>query len=119
MRLAEGDVRRVRTKYGEEIDAVWDDRRYFKPCDDEGTATSDDGLDVVAVMVPEPTPRKSGANIPEWQRNTSALKLRVLPETIAQLDALCGATWTRSDFVAALVDSETSRKKRSKPRAAK
>lgn len=63
-----------------------------------------------------PTPRKSGINIPESQRSTTQLKLRVEPVTITQLDALCGDTWTRSDFVSALIDSETGRKKRRKKR---
>lgn len=64
-------------------------------------------------------PRKSGANIPDSQRHTLKLQLRVQPETMAQLDALCvgvAAPWTRSDFVSALIDSETRRKARRKTR---
>lgn len=63
-----------------------------------------------------PKPRKSGVNIPESQRSTIAIKLRVDALTVEQLDALCGETWTRSDFVSALIDSETNRKARRKPR---
>lgn len=62
--------------------------------------------------------RRSGANIPDSQRHTVKLQLRVEPQIVAMLDALCwqdpAAPWTRSNFVSALVDSETSRRKRRK-----
>lgn len=71
-----------------------------------------------ADQAPAPAPRKSGANIPEAQRSTVQLKLRVSAETVSQLDTLCQAgapeAWTRSDFVSALIDSETSRAARRK-----
>ncbi len=49
-----------------------------------------------------PAPRKSGANIPEAQRSTVQLKLRVPAATVEQLDALCNGE-PRSEFVAALI----------------
>lgn len=65
-----------------------------------------------------PAPRKSGANIPESQRSTVQLKLRVPESIVAQLETLCStdpaAPWSRSDFVCALIDSETNRRKRRK-----
>ncbi len=65
-------------------------------------------------MVAKKKPRKSGANIPEAQRHTMKLQLRVPPETVKQIDALRenftretqASGWTRSDIVKALVDSE-------------
>lgn len=66
-----------------------------------------------------PRPRKSGVNIPEAQRSTVQLKLRVPKSIVDMLDALCAdpaAPWTRSDFVSALVDSETNRRVRRKVR---
>ncbi|HEY3256261.1 MAG TPA: hypothetical protein VGJ91_20020 [Polyangiaceae bacterium] len=60
-----------------------------------------------------PAPRKSGANIPESQRTTVQLKLRVSAEVVTQLDALCQLgepdAWTRSDLVSALVEAESGR----------
>lgn len=67
-----------------------------------------------------PAPRKSGKNIPESQRHDVKLQLRVPPAIVAQLDALCRqhddpAYWmTRSNFLSALIDSETNRAKRRK-----
>lgn len=67
-----------------------------------------------------PGPRKSGVNIPESQRSTVQLKLRVPKSIVNMLDALCAANvnpaahWTRSDFVCALIDSETNRVARRK-----
>ena len=65
-----------------------------------------------------PAPRKSGANIPESQRSTVQLKLRVEPDVVTMLDEMCrhgdADGWTRSNFVAGLIDSEYERRKRRK-----
>lgn len=65
-----------------------------------------------------PAPRKSGVNIPESQRSTVQLKLRVPQTIVAQLEALCeadpAAPRSRSDFVSALIDAETNQRKRRK-----
>jgi len=64
-----------------------------------------------------PAPRRSGANIPESQRHTVKLQLRVEESVVDQLDALvssAGGEWNRSSFVAALIDSETTRAARRK-----
>lgn len=53
-------------------------------------------------MAGERKPRKSGINIPESQRHTVQLKLRVLPEVLEMLDALRG-TDTRSEYIAELI----------------
>jgi len=107
MALAEGDVRRVRTRLGDELDAVWDDRRYFRACDDDGTPLSEDGLDVVAIMVPAPRP--PGATIPESERRARGqreLHLRIDQETVTRIGELCtdaGPGTTRAAVIQALV----------------
>ena len=60
--------------------------------------------------------KASGANIKEAQRNTVAVKLRLPPAIVEQLDALVAqlGSPTRSEFVAALIDSETNRAARRK-----
>lgn len=64
--------------------------------------------------------RRPGANIPDSQRHTVKLQLRVEPQIVTMLDALCTANadpaahWTRSNFVSALMESETNRRKRRK-----
>lgn len=53
----------------------------------------------------------SGENIPEEQRNTQQVKLRLPPDVAWELDALA-ATWrlTRSGAVARLVREEVDRR---------
>ena len=53
---------------------------------------------------PKPTPKASGINIPEAQRHTVAVKLRLKPEVAERLDEIVAA-WgsTRSEAVARLI----------------
>lgn len=105
MALCDGDVRRVRLAGGAEIEAMWDDRRYFRPCDEEGEATSEDGLDVVAVMALPPP----GASIPEAERRARGqreLHLRIDQDTVTRIGELCddaGPGTTRASVIQALV----------------
>lgn len=55
--------------------------------------------------------RESGANIPEGQRSTVQLKLRVSPATVDALDALRGDS-PRSEFVAAIIEATRASKRK-------
>ncbi len=74
-------------------------------------------------MVAKKKPRKSGANIPEAQRHTVKLQLRVEPEVLPMLESMLKIDtpeeWTRSAFVGSLIEAEFERRKRrkSKPRS--
>lgn len=59
----------------------------------------------------EAAKKRSGPNIPEAQRGTVQLKLRVPAETLAQLDALC-ELGGRSHFVASLIETAARKKSR-------
>lgn len=60
-----------------------------------------------------PEKRRSGANIPDAQRSTLKLQLRVPPAAVDRLDALRGEQ-NRSEYVAALIDAAATRAARSK-----
>jgi hypothetical protein len=110
MDMCDGDVRRVRLAGGTELDAVWDDRRYFRPCDSDGSATSEDGLDVVAVQaLPDKKHAFPGATIPEAERRARGqreLHLRIDQDTVTRIGELCddaGPGTTRAAVIQALV----------------
>lgn len=55
---------------------------------------------------------RSGPNIPEAQRSTVQVKLRLLPEIVGKLDLLCQGDRGRSDVMAELIEAAVKRTRR-------
>lgn len=99
-RLADGDECRVRDADGREYDAVVDAKRGY-------CFRTLNGLEIEVYAVLAPGRPRSGPNIPEAQRGTVQLHLRVPAAVLAQLDALCvTSSLTRSALVAHLIGRE-------------